>query len=62
MLVRKDDATNLMLDDNSGAGKLMSETKTKLTHLMHMDKPILEAFEEMFGTRPSRAAVQRLMK
>jgi len=40
-MVRKDDATNLMLDDNSSAEKLMNEIKKKLTALVHQDKPLL---------------------
>lgn len=51
-MVRKDEATNLMLDDNSTAEKDMHQIKIKLTELMHSDKPIMEAFREMFGFLP----------
>ena len=54
-MVRKDEATNLMLDDNSAAAKLMNEIKIKLSQLMHSDKPVLEAFEELFGFKPKQA-------
>ncbi len=37
IMVRKDEATNLMLDDNSHAAKLMEEIKIKLNQLVHMN-------------------------
>lgn len=60
-MVRKDDATNLMLDDNSSAEKFMNEIKKKLTTLTHSDKPLLEAFKEMFGFAPKQS-LQIIMK
>lgn len=60
IMVRKDEATNLMLDDNQAAVKQMQEMKDKLTMLMHADKPLLEAFVEMFGCEP-RPALKTIM-
>ncbi|CDW83263.1 inositol hexakisphosphate and diphosphoinositol-pentakisphosphate kinase 1 [Stylonychia lemnae] len=61
IMVRKDEATNLMLDDNSSAEKLMNDIKKKLTALMHQDKPLLEAFQEMFNNTPKQS-LQEIMK
>ena len=55
IMVRKDEASNLMLDDNSSAEKYTNDIKKKLTALMHSDKPILQAFQEMFGFLPKQS-------
>lgn len=43
-MVRKDEATNLMLDDNSNAAKLMEEIKVKLNTLVHINQDVLKSF------------------
>lgn len=44
IMVRKDEATNLMLDDNSNAAKLMEEIKVKLNTLVHINQDVLKSF------------------
>lgn len=44
IMVRKDEATNLMLDDNSNAAKLMEEIKVKLNQLVHINQDVLKSF------------------
>jgi hypothetical protein len=47
-MVRKDEATQKMLDDSSESEKDMVELKKKLSMLMHHDGEILPKFHELF--------------
>ena len=58
IMVRKDEAIQQMLDDNSAAEKFMHEIKKKLTILVHSDMDILAKFKEMFDKEPNPALKQ----
>lgn len=48
IMVRKDEATQLMLDDSSEPEQDMLKIKKKLSLLMHNDGDILTKFVELF--------------
>jgi hypothetical protein len=57
-MVRKDEATQKMLDDSSESEKDMHEIKKKLSQLMHGDGDLLEMYREMFKLEPNPAMMQ----
>lgn len=54
-MVRKDEATQKMLDDSSESEKDMHDIKKKLSLLMHGDGDLLEMYREMFKQEPNQA-------
>lgn len=57
-MVRKDEATQKMLDDSSESEKDMLEIKKKLSILMHSDDDLLTKFKEIFKIQPNPAKVE----
>lgn len=57
-MVRKDEATQKMLDDSSESEKDMQEIKKKLSNLMHHDGDILSKFREIFQGEPNKAKLE----
>ena len=55
IMVRKDEATQKMLDDSSGSEKYMEDIKVKLSHLMHSEGNLLETFDDTFKFKPNPA-------
>lgn len=51
-MLRKDEATQKMLDDSSESEKDMLLIKKKLTELMHCDDDLLTKFREIFQIEP----------
>ena len=54
-MVRKDEATQKMLDDSSESEKDMHDIKKKLSLLMHGDGDLLEMYRDMFKQEPNQA-------
>jgi hypothetical protein len=54
-MVRKDEATQKMLDDSSESEKDMHDIKKKLSLLMHGDGDLLEMYCNMFKQEPNQA-------
>ena len=52
-MIRKDEATQKMLDDSSESEKDMRELKIKLSELMHNDSDILPKYRELFQFEPN---------
>jgi inositol-hexakisphosphate/diphosphoinositol-pentakisphosphate 1-kinase len=55
IMVRKDEATQKMLDDSSESEKDMHDIKKKLSLLMHGDGDLLEMYCNMFQQEPNQA-------
>jgi inositol hexakisphosphate/diphosphoinositol-pentakisphosphate kinase len=55
IMVRKDEATQKMLDDSSESEKDMHDIKKKLSLLMHGDGDLLEMYCNMFKQEPNQA-------
>lgn len=58
IMVRKDEATQKMLDDSSESEKEMQALKKKLSELMHSDLDMLPKFREIFGFDPNATKVE----
>ncbi len=58
IMVRKDEATQKMLDDSSESEKDMHDIKKKLSQLMHGDAPLLQAYRDMFNQEPNQAITE----
>ena len=54
-MVRKDEATQKILDDSSESEKDMHDIKKKLSLLMHGEGDLLEMYREMFKQEPNQA-------
>jgi len=61
-MVRKDDATQRMLDDSSEAEHLMDQLKVTLTALLNHDGDIIEKFIELVGQEPSPKLRMKLLR
>ena len=62
IMVRKDEATQKMLDDSSESEKDMLEIKKKLSILMHSDEEIMPKFAEIFKMQPTPALAEIMLK